>query len=117
VTSDHATPRFIGGDCEEDCTRRECKASDQRLFHSNSLTRPDCSRANPIRLGSRFDKDATQLRAEPFDTGRTRSAVELDGTELPHYFRTTIAFAQQFAPPITATDAGVVPHGAVGDGL
>jgi hypothetical protein len=32
----------------------------------------------------------------------------LDGTELPHYFRTTIAFAQQLAPPITATDAGVL---------
>jgi len=38
----------------------------------------------------------------------------LDGTELPYYFRTTIAFAQQLAPPITATDAGVGSHGAVG---
>jgi hypothetical protein len=55
----------------------------------------------------RFDNDATQLRAEPFDTGRTRSALRLDGPELPHDFRTTIAFAQQFAPPITPTDAGV----------
>jgi hypothetical protein len=72
--------------------------------------RPDCSRANPIRLGSRFDKDATQLRAEPFDTGRTRSALRLDGPELPHYFRTTIAFAQQFTARIAATDAGIVSH-------
>jgi hypothetical protein len=38
----------------------------------------------------------------------------LDGAELQHDFRTTIAFAQQLAPPIKATDAGVVSHRAVG---
>jgi hypothetical protein len=68
---------------------------------------PDSGRANPVRFGSRVETDATRLHAGPFDTGRTRSGVALDGAELPHYFRTTIAFAQQLAPPIAATDAGV----------
>ena len=67
---------------------------------------PDSSRANPVRFGSRGEKDATRLHAGPFDTGRTRSAATLDGAELRTRLLRTIAFAQQVAR-ITATDAGV----------
>jgi hypothetical protein len=56
---------------------------------------PDCSRANPVRFGSRFENDATRLRAGPFDTGRTRPAATLDGAELRTRLLRTIVFAQQ----------------------
>src|SRR6266478_3475436 len=79
VTGDPAAPRFIRGDCQEDCTRQECKASDQKTVSDEGR---NCSCANPIRHGSRFEKDATRLHAEPLDTGRTRSAAALDGAEL-----------------------------------
>jgi hypothetical protein len=99
-------PRFIRAGCETDGTRHERETSAQKLLHSNPRRAPWLVRECDPPWIALSGAHATRLRAGPFDTGRTRSGVELDGAELQQHFRAIVAFAQQLARRVAVDGAG-----------